>query len=543
MKDVLGNAIKNETNQNSNKMNTNVVNPTNTQVADTATPKDALVILRDIAGKNNATIDWDKNTKNVIINDKSYTKQQLTDMGGTMVNDRWQLPQSVAESLTQNNTQPTQPVTQSTQPNPIDEILQSITSSNQGWLDTQKAVIQGNRDTQIAELEASLNKAVQEGQLSVLEAREQFEKQKEAINAQSYIASEQTQLQGQEMGVQNSQQMLGMMASDQSRKASLVNDNIKNRDNRILAIQERIKGLTADANIQRNTIERNAQNQMLSASGQAQQNISNATTDLLKQDYFTSKEQDFQRWMQSSDQDFQRETIANNQNFQKEMVKDEQSFQTKMMDKNFANTLTQMAVAQGYDLDKMSVQQKYAMANMATAHQYSMKESNMKFTQTLRQMSIAQGYDIQKMKQSFKNEVDFMNIQLGAEEVAKDNDYQRQLGLVEQQFELEQKAIESKYKTDLKNALKGITPGTDEYKLITGTYDQQLKQELATNNQKLLQQFTTDTILNNPDMTTAEKMNFFNSYSPGQAYDSQTQEVKKILEGIMGGNNYFGTGN
>ena len=258
----------------------------------------AMVILKDIADKNNATLGWDANTKNVTVNDKTYTPEQLTAMGGKVENNRWMFDANTANNLVGVNQQPT------TQDDSLKSIMDMITNANKGYLDTQIAVAGQNRDAQIAELKASLNKAIQEGQMSVLEAKEAYDNQVKNINQTAYTDTEQTQVQMQNMGIQNSQQGLGMMASDQARKQSLVNDNIKNRDNRILQINERIKGLSSDADIQLNKINADYQSNVLNAQGQANYNTSNVMADLQSKNYFTEKEQEFQKFLQDDAQDF-----------------------------------------------------------------------------------------------------------------------------------------------------------------------------------------------------------------------------------------------
>jgi hypothetical protein len=57
------------------------------------------VALRDYAVSKGATVGWDANTGNVIINNKAYTPADIQANGGYMVNDRWQLPQSVIDRM------------------------------------------------------------------------------------------------------------------------------------------------------------------------------------------------------------------------------------------------------------------------------------------------------------------------------------------------------------------------------------------------------------------------------------------------------------
>lgn len=326
---------------------------------------EAMVILKDIADKNNATVGWDANTKAVTVNDKSYTPEQLTAMGGVLKDGRWSMSEAKANELVGVTPQPTTaPV------DPLQAILDSITNANKGYMDTQIAGAGANRDAAIAELEATLNKAVADGQMSVLEAKEAFEAQKKNIDQVAYQDSEQSQVQMQNMGIQNSQQGMGMMASDQARKQSLVNDNIKNRDNRILQISERIKSLTTDANIQKNKINADYNTNVLRAQGEAAYNTSNAIAGIQQEDYFANKSQDFQKWLQDDSQDFTAGENQADRDFQSAEAETEREWRSTeaglerdhaitMQNNEFVHDKTMTAIKFKNDLTAMEKQAGY----------------------------------------------------------------------------------------------------------------------------------------------------------------------------------------
>lgn len=337
-----------------------------------------LVILRNIVEGAGKKIDWDANSKNVIINGTQYTPEQLKSMGGVLEDGRWKIDKNTANQLAGVQNVPVQTE------DPLKAIMDAITAANQGYLQTQIAGAASNRDAQLAELQASLNKAIQDGQMSVLEAREAFEKQSQAINAQAYQDSEQTQVQMQSMGVQNSQQGIGMIASDQSRKQSLVNDNIKNRDNRILQINERIKGLTSDAEIQRNRINADYDTAVLNAQGQSAYNTSNAMADLQSKNYFSDKEQEFQKFLQDDQQTFTSTENQTQREFETAEAKADREWKSteadlarkhditmqgnefkhdeRMTGIKFANELTAMAKQAGYATQLENLRSSNAMA-------------------------------------------------------------------------------------------------------------------------------------------------------------------------------------
>lgn len=60
---------------------------------------DSIVGLRDYAEGAGVGVGWDSATGNVTIGSQSFTPTQLRSMGGRLINDRWQIPQSAIDGL------------------------------------------------------------------------------------------------------------------------------------------------------------------------------------------------------------------------------------------------------------------------------------------------------------------------------------------------------------------------------------------------------------------------------------------------------------
>jgi hypothetical protein len=62
-------------------------------------PAPSLYTLRDYAASQGASIGYDPSTRSVIINGRSYTPSDLSNMGGQLVDGRWKLPESAIRTL------------------------------------------------------------------------------------------------------------------------------------------------------------------------------------------------------------------------------------------------------------------------------------------------------------------------------------------------------------------------------------------------------------------------------------------------------------
>src|SRR5690554_3228220 len=217
------------------------------------------------------------------------------------------------------------------------------------------------RDQQISELQKMLNDAVYSGRMSVKEAERQFEEQVKAINAQAYQDQEVTRQSAQAMGIQNSQQMLGMMASDQARIQSLKSDNMSQRDMKIFEINNRIQALKSATAIDIANINANYNTAVTQAQGQIMANMYNQQYNTRLNEY--NRLQNAQLGL---------DQMGLSQIYAQGNMAFEQAYALERMDAQQRHTLEQFAIQHGYDLEKMDINQRYQLAQMATQYGYDL---------------------------------------------------------------------------------------------------------------------------------------------------------------------------
>ncbi|NCU28494.1 MAG: hypothetical protein EOM85_02380 [Candidatus Moranbacteria bacterium] len=341
--------------------------------------KDGMVVLRDLADSSGTVLGWDAKSKNVITATGQYTPDQIKSMGGVLTDGRWALPESQAKQLLGANSQPA----------PQQNINDMINQISEGYVASQTASLAMDRDAEIARIKADLDQAVLDGKLSVREAETQFEAQKSTIEGQAYQDSERTTLYGEEMGIKNSQQMLGVRASDQARTTSLINKNVKDRDTKILNIQDRIAALKSKAQSDISYAQSKYEAGVTGAKGQAQLMAGEQGLAFAKEDYFTDKSQNFQTSEREAsqeyasgerelDRDFEKSMTELNQAHQITMQGNEFRHDAKMTAQKFQNDLKAMATQFGYDSSLIDKRTESALAE----HQSKL---NMDYSMALKQ--------------------------------------------------------------------------------------------------------------------------------------------------------------
>lgn len=227
----------------------------------------------------------------------------------------------------------------------------------------QQAMLGQARDAQIAELQKAYANAIEQGQISVRQAQADFAQQAEMINQQAYQDAQGTNLTAESRGIGNSQQLLGLMAGDNSRKNGLINQNMTTRDRRIADISDRIKNITTQSNLDMANANATYNYGLASAKGQIDANRYNKLFDVQHEDYTANRDNQFD---------------LNKMNIQQRYVLDQmakqQGYDLAKMDKQQVQQLAQMAKAQGYDLEKMKQGNYYDMLlqNDAQAHDVGM---------------------------------------------------------------------------------------------------------------------------------------------------------------------------
>lgn len=207
----------------------------------------------------------------------------------------------------------------------------------------QEALLQQQRDQALADLQKAYADAVANGQISIRDAQAAFDAQKGQIDQQAYLDSQASALAATDRGIGNSQQMAGMIASDNAREMNLHNSNMTERDKRVADITDRINAITKQKDLDLANVNNQYNAGLVAARSGVDADRFGKLFDFNKDNYFMDKQQKFDLEKLSVQQKY---------------------------------TLEQMATAQGYDLAKMDKAQVYDLAKMAQQYGYDMGLQN-----------------------------------------------------------------------------------------------------------------------------------------------------------------------
>lgn len=301
-----------------------------------------------------------------------------------------------------------------------DIITQSKMNSNknltsmQDWLSKATQAQMGSataqlglaRDNALAQLEMNLQKAINQGQLSIKEAEAQFAQAKDQIDQQAYRDAELTNLTSHDRGIQNSAQMVGLMQGDQFRRQGLISDAVTARDQQINAINNQLEQMKYETGVNKGM-----------AQSQYDYGIAQAQADLLAKQYGTMGEMqmsEFQRLAGETNnfnqarlaQQYQLEQMAKQQGYTQDNMKLDQKFSLEKLSVQQRYTLEQMAKSFGYDLQKMSVDQQYKLAQMAQGFGYDMalQENSQGFQADMQERGFAHDLSMLREKSTMDQE-------------------------------------------------------------------------------------------------------------------------------------------
>lgn len=326
---------------------------------------------------------------------------------------------------------------------------------NQSQLDAMMRMLQGSADSmfaqqqsmlgnalqqQIANLERAYNDAVAQGEMSVREANEAFEANKKEVERQAYLDSQQTQLVAQDRGIQNSQQMLGLMSADDQVKNSMLNENMTTRDRRVADIQDRIRAIGQQKNLDLALARSQYDYGLANARSQADQMMFNNMFQLQQQDYMMNREQQWQGQMAQFQNLTQLEHMARQHNL--DLAK---------MDKAQQLELAKMAVQNGYNIDLTKLNHELDLVKMGQQHQYNLSTIDAQGNWDLRKMAQQHGYNMSEISARQRSE----------------------LQMLEQRAKMQAQQAEKDYNLAMKRELSKYTPGTPEYKIMQNQLQQQ----------------------------------------------------------------------
>lgn len=360
--------------------------------------------------------------------------------------------------------------------------------------ESQKSLLDSALNQQLTDLQNALEQAVADGEMSIRDAHAAFEENKATIQADAYRDSELTQLHAQDRGIQNSQQMVGLMQGDQSRERTMINKNMTERDRRVADVKDRL-----------NMIKNQSKNTMASAQAQHGFGLAGAKGQADAQMYQNMFNMNLEDYKMDRDQRFQLDKSGMELSNQMQLQQQQQKYALEQLTQQQKYTLEQMSRQLGMDLQKMSVDQVYKLAQMAEQQGHNMQLQSSQQNWQGNQNSLDRGHqwNMQGSQQNFQGGQNALdrdhqwNMQ-GSQQsfqdyqgsLDRDHDLQKQFNsfahdnnMLTAKQQAEAKAMESAMKTELDSY---TNKNSDAYKLRQAQLESSRQALLVEANAKLM---------------------------------------------------------
>ena len=171
----------------------------------------------------------------------------------------------------------------------MNDMMNMLGMMSGAYMQQQQGMLEAARQNQLTNLQKAYSDAVAQGRMSVRDAEQQFNEQSQSINQTAYQDAERTKLYGQDMGISNSQQMMGLMQGDNARKNNLINQNMTMRDRRINDIRDRVNAITTQRDLDVANINTQYDAGMQQAMGTAMSNMTNNMFNVMQGDYTANR--------------------------------------------------------------------------------------------------------------------------------------------------------------------------------------------------------------------------------------------------------------
>ena len=249
--------------------------------------------------------------------------------------------------------------------------------TSDGFYTSQKAEIDRMASGQLAELEKMFADAISEGKISVRDAEKDFAAQSKEIEQKAYEQNEELKLHGQNRGIVQSQQMLGLEQGANSRTNTMNNANVSDRDGRINDIKDRITAITQKKDIDARRIGTDRDQNLLSAKGTASQMYASGMADFASKDYFSDKAHSQNKEMSSLGLSNDLTKMLTQQGYTAENISQEQVNKLQYLDSaesiRLTNNLVELAQRNEYDLAKMDKDLDQFLTKTDVEYQYKTK--------------------------------------------------------------------------------------------------------------------------------------------------------------------------
>jgi hypothetical protein len=255
------------------------------------------------------------------------------------------------------------------------------------YIEQQQALLAMERDRQIAELEMIYERQVAEGKLSVREAEEALEAEKKAIDQEYYLASQKLNIYAQNMGIANSQQMIGLMQGDTYRKQQLESEATDKYNKRVADIRDRINSLMNERDIGIANANAQYNSGVINAAAEARLNSSNQLFNL----YQTEYQNQYARQIAIE------QALLESQLRIQEMVK-QGEITAQQAEVAWEREKERLAIQFGYDVSLANMNNAAAAARAAAS-----RDSDDDFDLTLMREAMALGIDPDNLPEGAKN--------------------------------------------------------------------------------------------------------------------------------------------
>ncbi len=359
-----------------------------------------------------------------------------------------------------------------------------------------KAEYDAMLEREVNDLRNAYEQAVTDGELSMAEAKRDFEKNKGEIEQDHYKNTEFTNLYGNQMGIQNSQQMMGLQQGDQSRASSMNNENRQVKQQRIADVKTRLDGIRniklnnitsatsmRDHSVAQATSQANAQysqqmGQFQSDNFQAERQQGYTQDNMNLNDQHTRGQMDHGDGITRGQMGYQDEITQGQMGYQDELTKGQMAFQD-VMEQNRMVLQGEiqrglMTHEQGLRLETMAEEYKLDIGRMNHGQLLELERMDVHNEHTIGQMNLQFSFDTKLNSQQIAGQIAVVGAS-GAQE--RRNIQARTAGALHQMevgFQKEFQAEQKKYDLQLQRDLRGVTKGTPEYRAIQGAYDRDL---------------------------------------------------------------------
>ena len=252
-----------------------------------------------------------------------------------------------------------------------EQMNNSLQQNAQAQMQQQKSILDMQLKQQLVTLEKTYNDAISDGKLSVREAQEQFQTEKTAIEKQAYLDSERTMLYSNEMGIQNSQQMVGLMQGDNARTNELHQSARLQKEKRVNEITDRLNRVKQDYTLDSGLAYNQYNSGLLNASGQINAQMYQNMFEMQRDDYTFNRQQQAQLDMANVQHQYDRNNQDYAHTLDLEKMSNAYNLDLGKMKAQTRETLQVMEVQNNYDLNKMAVAFQQDLSKMATQHGYS----------------------------------------------------------------------------------------------------------------------------------------------------------------------------